>query len=112
MRARNLFATAVLALLAVATFVDGAAGPLHEIEALRGHEHCADGGDGTSFRHVCHDENGCTICGLVGLPTITESSPPPPPACEAVIEAPAALPDVVLGVVAPYAAPARAPPVL
>ncbi len=102
---------AVFALLAVATFVAGTAGPLHEMEALRGHEHCAEGADRESLRHECHDEDQCTVCGLLALPSVSEPGSPPTAAGEPPALPPATRPVSVVVAGIPSSAPARAPPV-
>ncbi|MCE9582574.1 MAG: hypothetical protein K8T20_08785 [Planctomycetes bacterium] len=112
MRTRSIFTTAFFALLAVATFVAGAAGPLHEMEALRGHENCEDAGNRLAVHHVCHDQDACTVCGLLALPSVSEPGTPPPPPSERVVECPAPRPDAVLTADPFFVAPARAPPVL
>lgn len=110
MSARPRFHPAVFALLALATFVAGTAGPLHEMEALRGHEHCADGADRESFRHECHDEDHCTVCGLLALPSVSEAGPAPGAFSEAPAVPPATRPSSVVVASVPTSAPARAPP--
>src|SRR5262245_56090170 len=110
MSPRRFLRRAVLLLVAVATGATGLGTSFHELEALRGHEHCGREEAGVSIGHVCHDEDECTVCGLLALPSTSDAAPQPP-------EAPVAAPELleaapVEAVVADPAgiATARAPP--
>lgn len=55
------------AFLALALLFEGFGLHLHELEALHGHEHCADG-----IGHECHDEEACSTCQLLSAPTVVD----------------------------------------
>lgn len=110
MRARSLLRTLVLAVLAVSTCAGSVASPLHEAQALRGHEHCGAPSKGPVIHHVCHDEDACTVCGLLALPSVSDGAPQTSDLPAAAPQASASAP--VAAVVADRAefAAARAPP--
>ncbi|MEK7466834.1 MAG: hypothetical protein AAB074_05400 [Planctomycetota bacterium] len=110
MRFRSTLNAAVFALLAVATFVAGTAGPLHEIEALHGHEHCESEDGQPTVGHVCHDEDDCTVCGLLSLPSSAEPCSSPAIASEAPATAGFVLLERAVAATLDLNSPARAPP--
>lgn len=56
----------VLAFAAVAAATASTV-PLHELEALHGHEQCGTSG-AAAIGHECHDHDECATCALLNLP--------------------------------------------
>lgn len=101
---------ALFVLLAAATLAAGTMGPLHALEALRGHEHCGEDGAREALRHICHDDDGCTVCGLLALPAASVEGESPA-GVEVVAAGPVAVPEESpCGLTCPHLASARAPP--
>ncbi|MBI2923706.1 MAG: hypothetical protein HYY18_21830 [Planctomycetes bacterium] len=102
--------TCVLLALAAAVVSAGATVPLHELEALAGHESHGSADGAPAVSHSCHDEDECQTCRLLSLPHFSADAAPPDLACGEVswsVSSPAA--DVRdAGKSSPFSA--RAPP--
>jgi hypothetical protein len=103
------FASALAALLAAAVPL-GVTGPIHEIEALLGHEHCEHEEEGSSWVHVCHDEDACAVCAFLSLSRIHAPVESVPAAALEAAWPTAAVPADFTPAAEPPLFPARAPP--
>lgn len=100
----------LLLALAASIVSAGATGPLHEIEALTGHESHGSQDGTPSLSHSCHDEDACLTCRLLSLPHLSAPAAPPSLACGEVAWSVAAPAAEVRAAVEPASFSARAPP--